>query len=124
MLLTDEQLREIAGELQSGMRCYLHRQSGELVALPDADQFPDADTEPWQEEQAKLARTPQEYIPVRPLNSHDTFRMMEQFVQEEVSTDALRSRLLRALDQPKPFRHFKAEIDTAGEYRQRWFASQ
>lgn len=34
--LTDEQLGEIAQELEIGMVCYVHQQTGELIAFPNS----------------------------------------------------------------------------------------
>ena len=40
----------------------------------------------------------------------------------QVAEGLLQEKLLWILDRPKPFRHFKAELDQAGPYREKWFA--
>lgn len=118
--MTDQQLTHLAGELQIGMRCYLHRQTGELIVFPDPEQFGDVDGEVWQEERQKLDDSAEAYLEIRPMTSREEFQMMEAFV-EQITTGSVRTRLITALHQAKPFRHFKDMIDHSGTYRQEWF---
>lgn len=119
--LTEEQLKEIAGALDTGMTCCIHRQTGELIAFPDPDRFADFELEGWQNELDKVAAEPEAYFEITPMSSRESFQIMELFV-EKVVTGPLQDRLLRLLSQSKPFRRFKDEIDNSEVYRQRWFA--
>jgi hypothetical protein len=116
-LLSDEQLKKVVDELETGMKCYLHQQTGELIAFPDPDQFPDTDD--WQQEMDEIEANPDNYLEITPMSSRESFRIMKQFV-DTIDSQAFRNRLLYALDQPKPFRRFKQLIDES-EYRQHWF---
>ncbi|MVM34003.1 hypothetical protein GO755_28475 [Spirosoma sp. HMF4905] len=117
--LSDEQLKKVVEELETGMKCYLHRQTGELIAFPDPDQFPDTDD--WQQEMDEIEAHPDDYLEITSMSSRESFQIMERFISE-VDSPLFRNRLLYALDQPKPFRRFKQLIDESGEYRQGWFA--
>lgn len=118
--LTDEQLRNVAGELEIGMRAYIHKETGELVTFPDPDQFGSLDSDDWQDEQDKVEANSEDYIEIRPMDSRESYQIMEEFI-EKCTPEPLRSRLFRAIDQPKPFQRFKHEIDQSGAYRQQWF---
>ena len=117
--LSDEQLKKVVDELETGMKCYLHRQTGEVIAFPDPDQFPDTDD--WQQERDQIVADPDDYLEITLMSSRESFQIMERFINM-VDSQAVRNRLLYALNQPKPFRRFKQLIDESGEYRQRWFA--
>jgi hypothetical protein len=46
--------------------------------------------------------------------------MMEEFA-EGIKDEALRIKLFRNLNHPKPFKHFKIIIDNSGKTREKWF---
>lgn len=116
--LRDDQLKKIVDELETGMKCYLHRQTGEIIAFPDPDQFPDTDA--WQQEIDQVETDADDYLEITPISGRESFRVMERFV-DTIDSQAFRNRLLYALDQPKPFRRFKQLVDES-EYRQYWFS--
>lgn len=119
--LSEEQINEIAQELDIGMRCYVHRQTDELVSFPDTSRFDMADTEAWEEAMEKLDENRDDYLEIEPMTSTDAFEVMEDFTHRLEDSNSLKSRLIRALERRKPFREFKNEIDDSGEYRQQWF---
>ena len=43
--LTKEQIKEIAGEMEMGFRCFYNPETGEVKSMPDFDGNPDADRE-------------------------------------------------------------------------------
>ena len=122
MQLTEEKIREIAENLDVGLRCFYHLKTGEIEATPDFNQ-PDwfgQDTEPWQETLDKLDENWGDYFEFEKMTSHESFEVMADFA-ETVDNKKLQDRLYRALNKSKPFRNFKWEIDNSGEYRQKWF---
>ena len=122
MTLTDEQIQEIAENLDIGMRCFYHLRTGEIEAIPnflDSDWF-GQDTELWQETLDKLDENWGEYFEFEKMTSQESFEIMSDFA-ETVDNQKLQDRLYNALNKPKPFRNFKWEIDNSGEYRQKWF---
>ena len=102
--LSDYQLKKVVDELETGMKCYLHRQTSEVIAFPDPDQFPDTDD--WQQEMDQIDADPDDYLEIAPMSSRESFQIMERFINM-VDSQAVRNRLLYALNQPKPFRRFK-----------------
>jgi len=50
MVLTDVQIREIADGLESGMRCYYNRLTGDIRTIIDFERWADADREFWEED--------------------------------------------------------------------------
>lgn len=120
ILLTDEQLGEIAQELEIGMVCYVHQQTGELIVFPNPEQFTYGDTGDWQESIDTVEASPDDYWPIHPMTSFESFQVMERFV-EVLPANHLRTRLITILNQPKPFRHFKQAVDES-DYRENWFA--
>ncbi len=118
--LDDSQLKDIFEQQQLGMCCYVHRQTGQLITVPDADQFSELETQDWQADIHQLETFPEQYWPVPRLSSGDQFRFMEEFVHQ-LPEEAFQRKLLFILSGPKPFRHFKDAIDRSGPYRQAWF---
>ncbi len=53
------------------------------------------------------------------MTSRESFQLMEAFINT-LPSEPFRNRLQHALDQPKPFQHFKEAVDNSG-YRQQWF---
>jgi len=114
-----DKLKAIIGELETGMICYIHRQTGESICFPDPAHFPD--TMYWQTDINTVANNPDDYVAIRPMSSRASFQIMEDFV-EEVPSDSLSSQLRYALGHPKPLQRFKQIIDESGQHRQDWFA--
>lgn len=120
--ITAQQIKEIADELDTGMRCFWNRKTNELAFVPDEMSMPDFDTEPWQEEFDKIEEHAGDYVEIERPQSRDSFQFMEEFTESLPDNLKLKSTLLRALERKKPFREFKYEIDDSGEYREQWFA--
>lgn len=63
---------------------------------------------------------PERFRYVEPLGSHEGFRWMERFAAAQ-SDDHVRDRLLRVLDQRRPFRGFKDALANFPAVREAWF---
>jgi hypothetical protein len=50
--ITKEQIKEIAEQLECGFRVYFHKETGELLCIPDENQHMDMDY--WQEDIDKV----------------------------------------------------------------------
>jgi hypothetical protein len=120
--LTQEQVRTIAQELDCGFRCFLHKETGELLSIPVEAFNGSMDTEFFEEDLEKLEENFLDYREIPRMESHDSFGIMEEFAEELTDNPRLQTRLLNALGQRKPFRGFKDIIDYSGEYREIWFA--
>jgi hypothetical protein len=120
--LDQQQIREIAEQLDCGFRAFCHETTGKLVFLIDTSRFPDADLmEVDEEAEAELDASRDEYVEIEAMRSGDSYRVMADFA-EQVPNRRVQDRLQRALEKRGPFREFKYEIDDSGEYRDAWFA--
>ncbi len=122
MTLMEDQIKEIAENLDIGMRCFYHLKTGEIETIPNFFEggWIGQDTEPWQETLDKLDENWGEYFEFEKMTSHESFEIMADFA-ETVDNQKLQDRLFKALNKSKPFRNFKWEIDNSGEYREKWF---
>jgi len=120
MQLTDNQIKEIASQLECGYRCFLNRITGELVFIPDVNKFPDIEIESWSNEIENIESDNNDFVEIEPLESKDYFTIMFQYA-ETITDNNLKNKLISALNKRNPFREFKHVIDYSGEYRQKWF---
>ena len=117
---TKEQLKEISEQLDCDFRAFYHKQTGDLIFVPDYNKFYDIDKRAWQDEFDKLDKHFSDYHEIDAMEARDSFQVMGDFA-EQVTDTRLRDKLITALNRKKPFREFKFTIDNAGEYRQSWF---
>ena len=60
------------------------------------------------------------YITVEPRESRETFQIMERFI-DKLNDNKLRNKLINALNNKRPFAHFKNIVESSN-YRNDWFA--
>lgn len=120
MNLSKSQIKDIVIELEIGMVCFIHKDTGEMISYPDELRIPFFEEELWEELIKKVEDNEDKYIRIEGMDSHDSFKVMERFA-ENVDDKEIQRRLFHALDRPKPFHNFKNEIDYYDEYRKMWF---
>jgi hypothetical protein len=118
--MTDEQINELADNLDFGLRCFVHKDKKTIVTTPDTINNPDSDSESWDEANEEIENNFDSYVEIEKMDSHELFRLMEKFI-DMVDNAPLRDKLEEALRRPKPFANFKFDIDNSGSYRQKWF---
>jgi hypothetical protein len=119
--ITAEKIKEIAQELDMGMRCYYHISTGELESVPDEQKGHFGDEEKfWKDSLKKIKANRMQYICFEGLESSESFRMMERFT-EFVNDDFIRHRLQQALQNKKPFGHFKVLLQHYPSLLQQWY---
>lgn len=121
MILTKQQIKEIAEQLDSGFRCFWNMENSDLLFVPDTVKYPEIDTEPWAKEIELLDKHKGDYTEIEPQESSDSFKIMADFVNTLPESNYLKNRLTKALNKKRPFREFKSEMDNSREYRQMWF---
>ena len=122
ILLTTDQINEIAQQLDCGFTCYINKKTREQLFLyGDEDSFFDPEEDAWADDRSKVDENPADYLEIEKMESHDSFSVMEDFA-ESVDSPKLRGDLIYVLSQRKPFGKFKYAIDNSGEYREQWFA--
>jgi hypothetical protein len=120
MKLTENQIKEIADNLECGMRCFYNLKTGEIKTLLNFDSWIGADEELWQEDSKEIDDNWADYFQFEGFESHESFRILADFA-ESVGDVSLQGKLIKALNKPKPFQNFKWQIDNSGKYRQQWF---
>ncbi len=127
--LSNALIKEIADSLDSGLRCFIHPETGEFAQYPDFD-GPDADREDFfsefevherKAEKAKYTIVLHAWREITPMDSRKSFEVMQDFA-EQVNDKRLQERLLRALKGRRLFANFKDEVDDAGADRKKWYA--
>ena len=119
--MTDEQINELADNLDSGLRCYVHRETKIIVTIPDsAFEIGNDSVEFWKDSIKEIKKDFKNYVEIEKMDSRESFRLMEDFIGT-VENERLRDKLEQALSRPKPFWNFKFEVDNSGPYRQKWF---
>jgi hypothetical protein len=117
--LTKDQIKEIAEQLDCGMRCYINKETGEIKTTPDFDNSY-TDDELWTDVLIELEENWGKYVEIERMESRDSFDLMADFA-ESVESRELRDSLINALNKKHPFRNFKWVVDNSGPYRQKWF---
>jgi hypothetical protein len=122
ILLTIEQIKEIAEQLDCGFSCFIKKNTRETIFLyGDEDDFFEAEDDAWADDRKKIRKKPRDYLEIEKMESWDSFRIMEDFANI-IDSVKLRGDLIYVLNQKKPFSKFKYVIDNSGEYREKWFA--
>ena len=119
--LTNQQIKEIAEQLDCGFRSFWHKPTGELLFVPDLNNSAYVDTEFYENDLEKLDNNFGDYIEIEKPNSSDSFKIMANFTEQLNDHDKIKNVLIKALNKKKPFREFKFAIDNSGVYRQQWF---
>ena len=81
IILTDEQIKEIASELDSGMNVYVNKVTKEIKSIIDFDQQIFADEELWEDDINEIESNFDTYLQFEPMNSNEGFRLMQEFVE-------------------------------------------
>ncbi|MDB5201344.1 MAG: hypothetical protein JWQ27_753 [Ferruginibacter sp.] len=119
--LTPAQVKEIAEELGIGQCCYYHKEKGTLLFLPDFAAHMYEIDELYADDIAEVENNSGDYIVLEPPTSKESFRIMANFANSLPENLGLRNQLFYALDNRKPFSHFKNRVDDS-DYREAWFA--
>jgi len=117
---TTDIVKEIAEQLDSGFRAFIHKTTGQLLFVPDSNNYSDIDLDSWDEELEQLENNFSDYYEIDKWTSSEAFEIMTEFV-DQLTDINLQNRLFDALRKNKPFREFKFIIDNSGDFRQQWF---
>ena len=118
--LTNDQIKEIAEQLDCGMRCYINKETGEIKTVLNFKSWQTDDREPWEDVLNELDENLDKYVEIERMESYESFEIMADFA-ENVDSRELRDCLINALNKKHPFQNFKWIVDNSGLYRQKWF---
>lgn len=112
----------IAEMINCGMVCYLNPETLDLAEIPHGvmEGTSDAEDSLFRNDLKMTWGKWSNVIVIEPLQSFDSFRIMESFADEVIVDPSFKSALFSSLRQGKPFRHFKYLIDDSPD-RQQWF---
>jgi len=122
-----ELVHKVAENIDCGLVCFINPETLEVEEIPKGmlDGFSDfslnseLDDED-DDEQKFLHKDWAACISVEPRESHESFKIMEKFV-DEVNDKNLKSKLINALNNRRPFANFKNIVESS-TYRKEWFA--
>lgn len=110
----EELIKEIAELLDIQEVVFLHKETHEILAYPIADGPTDEEFDYIEQEVMEVINAdPDSYTRFDPLNSRESFQMMEDFV-ETIKNERLRTRLIDAISIKKPFRNFRNAVEDEG----------
>lgn len=114
-------IKEIAQELDCGNDCYYNPKTNEIVTIPNFGKISDEDDflNAFATELNKVTKNKAEFIKIEVLESFESFKIMEQFIQQ-LSDKNFQSEMENVLANKKPFQNFKHIIDHS-DFRQNWF---
>jgi Uncharacterised protein family (UPF0158) len=113
-------IEEIADQLDCGMKCYIKKSTGALVAIIDDENLIDPDDVAIQKEIKQIRDNPSEYIEIENMDSRESYNVMLDFV-DEVQDQEFQAKLMKALNASGPFRGFKSALASSEECRKKWF---
>lgn len=99
-----DQIKEIAEELDCGMRCYINKESGEIKTVLNFESWQTDDREPWEDVLNELEENWDKYVEIERMESRESFEIMADFAENVDSRD-LRDSLINALNRKHPFQN-------------------
>jgi len=117
--LTNEQIKKIADELDTGCKCYIHKKTRDFKAILDVDDMYDFE-ELIEEDMKEIEANRPDYFLVEKMSSSEAFRIMESFLPK-IASRKKKERVINALNRRSPFANFKQEVEYDEKYRQLWF---
>ena len=116
-------ISEIAEETGMGMVCFLNPDTFEVESVPGSsyDSYECGDFDEYYREVYRKVDGWQNCIRIEPMETGESFRIMERFIQDRIPEgDSIKGVLLKAVSGRKPFMRFKRIIEESG-YRREWF---
>jgi len=98
--LTVDQIKEIAQDLDCGIKCYINKETGIIITTPDFDSGY-ADEELWDDDIKELEENWDKYVEIHKMESHESFEIMADFA-ENVDSKELKDNLVNALNRKHP----------------------
>ena len=119
--ITPEKIKEIAQELDCGMKCFYHIATGEIESYPDELKGHGGfEEEFWKDTIKKVSKNYKQYISFEGMESHESFRLMEIFITT-IEDGKTRTYFEEAICRKKPFQQFKACLQEYDGLLQQWY---
>ncbi len=95
-----ETLKEIAEYLAMGMVCFYHKTNCQLVYFPDELESSGYEEE-WADETGKIEAAPDDYFEFEKMGSHESFKVMERFISDNISHIPTHNKFIDAISRKK-----------------------
>ena len=120
--ITAETIKDIAQEVEMGMLCYYHIATGDLECVPDELKGHSSYEEAfWKDSLKKIKANRKQYICFEGMESNESFRMMERFV-EDIKDAKTRHQFQKTIALKKPFGNFKQLLYQYPALQQEWYS--
>jgi len=117
-------VKEIAGNIDAGQVCFLNTDTLEIDDMPyglySNPEIYEMETGMTLEEFNPAYTQWEKYITIEPLESNESFRIMSKYA-DQLDNSRLRTRLVNALNNRRPFANFKLIIENS-DARKDWFS--
>ena len=119
--ISPEQIKEIAGELDAGMKCFFHIATAEVKSYPDELKgHAGFEEEFWEDVMEQVECAPKEFVAFEALESFESFSMMETFINN-IEDAKIQLQFQDAIRLKKPFQQFKYLLYDYPALREQWF---
>lgn len=119
LLITDDQITEMATGVRRGMEVYVHREHGRVMIADDPERNPRADPEVFEIIMQTVATDEENYLHIERLSAQNAIAIMQAFT-DRVRDQALWQTLTYALKRPRPFQTFKGELESYPKAYEKW----
>jgi hypothetical protein len=116
--MTEQKVSEIAEILETPMDCYYNLKTGDVIEIPSTEVLMYAEEELWDEVLIAFADVCEDCLKFEKVTQEKSLQIMLDFTKTIEDTN-FHSKLMSALEQSKPLKHFKKLIDHS-EYRDDW----
>jgi hypothetical protein len=119
--LSEKQIDQIADEIEQGLDCYIHKETGEIISIPDEQSWDlECDDEVTDDLFENIEKDRESFILIEPIDSHESFRIMRDFTYTIDDEEVCRT-LQTSLERPKPFANFRFDLDNYPDYKTKWY---
>src|SRR5436190_19101856 len=98
LILTDDQLNEIAQDLDCGLRVFIHKHTRAILSIPDFDDLDESEF--WEDIQQELEENSAHYYEIDRPRSNDSFIFMADFT-DQFPNSKFKDKLDQALNRRK-----------------------
>jgi len=121
IVISPNQINNIAQDLDAGMKCFYHISTKEIKSYPDELKgHADFDKEFWEDVMEQVETAPEEYVSFEALESFESFSIMETFINN-IEDAKTRNQFQEVIQLKRPFQQFKNLLLDYPDLRQQWF---
>ncbi len=119
--ITPEKIKEIAQDIDCGMKCFYHITTGDIESYPDELKgHAGFEEEMWEDSINRVENNYKEYIAFEGMESHESFRLIETFISN-IADDKTSLYFKEAINRRKPFQQFKFCLQEYADLQQQWY---